>query len=320
MHMLNCPVCKTSGTERSGRGEYTCLRCGQFTLSGTLKSTIVGELDKGTHRRALMSHKIRRMTREGKPVKISRDTLDSLTQEVMPTPLEQADDLILWLGDHQRSYDYSKKSELYFLGAWVGAALGPKNPHAGINYLIKHLKDTNVLTRMETRDKDPNVCFLELTMDGWRRHAELKKRVESRTAFMAMKFGDLELKRVVTECFRPAVERTGFELRVLTDQQPAGLIDNHLRAALLGSRIVIADLSHANHGAYWEAGFAEGLRRPVFYTCKKSVWEDEKTHFDTNHMYTIIWDENDLKKAQKDLTDTIRATLREEAQQDDQED
>jgi hypothetical protein len=42
-------------------------------------------------------------------------------------------------------------------------------------------------------------------------------------------------RRVVAECFRPAAVRTGFELRLLTDEQPAGLIDNQLRAAILAA-------------------------------------------------------------------------------------
>jgi len=42
-----------------------------------------------------------------------------------------------------------------------------------------------------------------------------------------------------------------------------------------------------------------------------------KTHFDTNHLLTIIWDGSDLEKAGKDLTATIRATLRAEARQTD---
>ena len=105
-------------------------------------------------------------------------------------------------------------------------------------------------------------------MLGWQRYAELKKhRIDSRIAFMAMKFDEPVLSAVVKDCFKPAVAQAGFELRLLTDQQKAGLIDNHLRAALLASRFTIADLSHGSHGAYWEAGFSEGLGRPVFYTC-----------------------------------------------------
>ena len=69
---------------------------------------------------------------------------------------------------------------------------------------------------------------------------------------MAMKFGDAELNRVVSECFGPAVARTGFTLRRLTDEQPAGLIDNQLRAAILGARFLISDLTHGNQGAYWD--------------------------------------------------------------------
>jgi hypothetical protein len=263
-----------------------------------------------------MSHKIRRMTRSERPPEISSYTVDSFwTDEVMPTPAEQADDLVLWVGDHQLSPDQPQSAGLYFLGAWVGTSLFDKNdPHAGIRWVLEHLAGEKFLTVW----LEELTVGLQLTMGGWHRYAELKeRRIDSRTAFMAMKFGDPTLDAVVKDCFKPAVARTGFELRVLTDQPKAGLIDNHLRAALLASRFTIADLSHGSHGAYWEAGFAEGLNRPVFYTCKASVWEEQKSHFDTNHLHTIIWDENNLKDAEDKLTDTIRATLRDEAEQND---
>jgi hypothetical protein len=202
------------------------------------------------------------------------------------------------------------------LGRGWGTSLLDGNPHTGIRWLLTHLADEKLLN--SSGIVQSNTADLQLTMLGWRRYAELKKRrVESRTAFTAMKFGDPTLDGVVKDCFKPAVARTGFELRLLTDQPKAGLIDNHMRAALLASRFTIADLSHGSHGAYWEAGFAEGLDRPVFYTCKASVWEQQKSHFDTNHMHTILWDEKNLKKAEDELTDTIRATLREEAKQND---
>jgi hypothetical protein len=109
------------------------------------------------------------------------------------------------------------------------------------------------------------------------------------------------------------VGRADFELRILTDRQPAGLIDDQLRVALRASRFVIADLTHGNNGAYWEAGFAEGLGRPVIYTCRKAEWDVRKTHFDTNHLVTIIWEPNQLEDAGTRLTATIRATLPGEA-------
>ena len=42
---------------------------------------------------------------------------------------------------------------------------------------------------------------------------------------MAMQFNDPGLDSVVEKAFRPAVKRAGFELRLITDCQPAGLID-----------------------------------------------------------------------------------------------
>ena len=145
-----------------------------------------------------------------------------------------------------------------------------------------------------------------LTMDGWERFEALRKaRIDSRIAFMAMKFNVTELDRAVDECFRPAVRRTGFELRVLTDQQRAGLIDDQMRAELLSARFVISDLTHGSYGAYWEAGFGEGRGIPVIYTCEKSRWKKSKTHFDTNHMHTIQREANNLKSAEDQLVASV---------------
>jgi hypothetical protein len=112
---------------------------------------------------------------------------------------------------------------------------------------------------------------------------------------------------------RVAVARTGFELRVLTDLQGAGLIDDQMRVAPRTARFIIADLTHRNNGAYWEAGFGEGLGKPVIYTCRKDEWDLRQSHFDTNHLVTVIWTPDDLADAANRLANTIRATLPAEA-------
>ncbi len=85
----------------------------------------------------------------------------------------------------------------------------------------------------------------------------------------------------------------------------------------MSAQFVISDLTHGSHGAYWEAGFGEDRGIPVIYTCEKAAWEERKTHFDTNHMVTIIWDSAEFKNAENNLAATIRATLRAEAKQTD---
>jgi len=189
-------------------------------------------------------------------------------------------------------------------------------------WLLKQEELGKLLDCTETTD---GRILLQLKMAGWERYRTIKQgQVESRTAFITMKFGDEQLNRVFNDYFKLAVAHAGFELRLLTDGQPAGLIDDQLRVRLRMSRFVIADLSHHNNGAYWEAGFAEGLGRPVIYTCRKDVWDarddqgKSKVHFDTSHLVTIVWDPDNLPDAAKRLTATIRATLPAEAKMSDQ--
>jgi nucleoside 2-deoxyribosyltransferase len=112
-----------------------------------------------------------------------------------------------------------------------------------------------------------------------------------------------------------AVAAVGFDLKRVDENQPAGLIDDHLRVKIRQSRFLIADLTHQNRGAYWEAGYAEGLGKPVIYMCRKDVFEDKAlgTHFDTNHHLTVVWDPSNIPDFIKRLKDTIRATLPAEA-------
>jgi hypothetical protein len=153
---------------------------------------------------------------------------------------------------------------------------------------------------------------LNLTIGGWLRFEELKRGASTaRTAFMAMQFGNVELDALYRNHLISAVAATGFDLNRVDEEQPAGLIDDHLRVKIRQSRFMIADLTHQNRGAYWEAGFAEGLAKPVIYMCRKDVFEDKTvgTHFDTNHHLTVVWDPANIPDFVKRLKDTIRATL-----------
>lgn len=163
-----------------------------------------------------------------------------------------------------------------------------------------------------------------LTAKGWERYRQLlRDGVRSQHAFMAMQFNDPELDDVFVNHLKPTVALTGFELRRNDDpsQQQAGLIDNHMRVQIRASRFLVCDLSHGNRGAYWEAGFAEGLGRPVIFICRKDVFDnashEHHPHFDTKHHATIVWDPMDLAPAMRQLKDMIRATLPSETTSED---
>lgn len=201
-------------------------------------------------------------------------------------------------------------------GTRLSARLGCEDAGAA-NWVIRQAHTLGYLTTAE------NGIDKQLTIQGWQRHSDLMKSGQgSRHAFMAMAYSDQTLWSLLSDHLRPAVAQTGFELRTLAgDHQTAGSIDNRMRVEIRTSRFMVCDLTHGNNGAYWEAGFAEGLGRPVFYICREDVLSDpvhsNRPHFDINHQLIVKWRPDNPAKGMQELKDVIRATLPAEAKMTD---
>ena len=153
--------------------------------------------------------------------------------------------------------------------------------------------------------------YVTLSLRGWEQY-EMEKRgqFEGNYGFIAMQFGDTVLDNFVRSVVKPAVESaTGCNLVDIRDVARAGIIDNVMRVQIRDAKFVIADLTHDNHGAYWEAGYAEGLGKPVIYICEKKKFDTQKTHFDTNHCTTVLWSKDDDEGFRRELTATLRRSL-----------
>ena len=150
-----------------------------------------------------------------------------------------------------------------------------------------------------------------ITASGWARIEELKRaHLSSRYAFFARKFKNDELDTLYKDCLRRAVAETGYDLLPVT--QRAGHINWIIEDEIRRCRFLIADLSDDNAGAYWEAGFAEGLGKDVIYICREKEKDgktDKKTHFDTDHRQTVRWDLGNLGQTATRLKAVIRNTL-----------
>ena len=99
-------------------------------------------------------------------------------------------------------------------------------------------------------------------------------------------------------------------MNTVRDVAQAGLIDEIIRDYIRRSKFVLADLTHGNNGAYWEAGFAEGCGVPVIYICEERVFDKESTHFDTNHLTTVMWSIDQLDKFEGELIAAVSNTLK----------
>ncbi len=317
--MTACPVCLTEGAERRAGDtvEVRCPNCGRHRFTASAAATLAAQ-DLAAGDRARLAHAVVKLP-DGSRIG-SRLLHDLLDAAPLPPAAEQIDNLLLHLAVTQRP---GERRHLLArdLVAVVGAVTVDET-----RWVMDEALAAGWLRAPDRITTSPEGWLLEdatLSATGWQRHAELMRQgAKSRHAFMAMKFGDAGLDALVRDHLRPAVAATGFELRAANDrQQTAGSIDNRMRVEIRTSRFVLCDLTHGNRGAYWEAGFAEGLGRPVFYLCRQDVLQspdaEARPHFDTAHQLIIGWDPAAPSRAMQALKDAIRATLPAEARMED---
>lgn len=304
-----CPVTNTQlmKSDMPDMGwRYDCPICGKFDVTGSALPGLLQIASESEDDAAILSHHIRRNSDSGIITEFHSNTARGILEHAsLPTVSEQADSLILWLGGTLKFP--SKRTTIIpdNYPAVIGALDGQ-----GVMFILHHLNKGNLIELKVTRDGQR----VQLTYDGWLRYSELLKgRSSSTKAFMAMPYEVDELDMVLDKCFRPAVKKTGFRLVRLDEEPKAGLIDDRMRVEIRAARFLIAELTGGNNGAYWEAGYAEGLGKPVIYTCSDEV---EKPHFDTNHHLTVFWNKNELDTAAEKLKATIRFTIPEARQKD----
>ena len=273
--------------------------CAQESLRDVLKDSID---------RAILSHAIwKAQTDKRKFAEFSMTRIEKiLTEKRLPSLAEQQNNTIEWIGDQLRDPAgcVSPQPSLCHLPAKVGAS-----DETAVRELLSEMMsmpEPKILRNCLIRGDSLQAGLL---LGGWERYEEIKHgRIDSRKAFMAMKF-DSDVERDVFPCFGKAVEAAGFELISARTKPEPGLIDVQMRGMIRRAKFVVADLTDDNQGAYWESGFAEGLDKKVIYTCEKSVFDNKGTHFDTNHLFTILWEIGNLTKAAKDVTEAVRSAF-----------
>ncbi len=321
-----CTICnqqKETKEEVDDGYIVSCSRCGKYKISQTsyvaLKSRIKEAESEYPHIRYFLSHWLRnQFIRSNTPSEIGTENINSIISKYsLPDLDEQCVNLMLFLGENIFPYsDFIRKP----LETWE-AIIGTAHEN-DLLFLQRYLYDQGFL-RISGHDEDKLNATkaadkIGLTFKGWDRYNELRTTDEdSNYAFMAMEYKDAELNEICEKYFKSAVAETGFELRLLRDYPKAGIIDNHLRISIRRCKFLLADLTHDNNGAYWEAGYAEGLGKAVIYLCEKEKFEKEKTHFDTNHCTTIPWDKNNMADFKENLKATIRSTFPLEARMQD---
>jgi hypothetical protein len=225
----------------------------------------------------------------------------------LPTPAAQATNIIRYVGERVSEHMVPLQEIPLSFHASIGA-----QTRDFAMLVARELITKGLMTGIEASTYDaPNDVFnLNLTLAGWEIfESERRGQTAGSYGFIALKFGDPILDPFLQTTIKPAVKSIGFDLLDLRDTARAGVIDNLLRAQIRDAAFILVDLTHDNPGAYWEAGYAEGLGKPVLYLCEKGKFEASKTHFDTNHCTTVIWSADEAGSFTQELVATLRRSL-----------
>ncbi len=307
-----CTVCGADANivfSNYGVGEVVnCSRCGDYRVSHIVANN-VGLPFQEQKKTALVSHLIRGLQKGSARAELTGEFFKSLAQRNLPSPSEVIDNLLLWFGDNTRE-EPGTLFKIEYGDVGLQATIGVVSA-AEIDWILDNLIAQGMVNA-PSGSRGSDGIHGNLTLAGWTAWERLTRgRKASNFAFFARRFENEELDRVYEECLRPSALKTGYELRIVT--QKAGSIDAVMEDEIRRCRFLIADLTDHNAGAYWEAGLAEGLGKPVIYICKNGI----KTHFDTNHRQTVFWDLGALDQTEIQLKAVIRNTLLGDAKQED---
>ncbi len=312
--METCPICKneegnscqTMPYDGTDGKTFQCDVCGTFTVSGELLASQLHSKNPTLTKiqRASLSHFIRANQKpDNYPLLMSDWFRKFILQVKLPNPAIQAENIIRFVGDHL----LNSGSKIENLPIDFHAIIGAPSREFAVELALE-LQKRDLITCIDGNDDLMNVG---LTLSGWERYeAERKGKYSGKYGFIAMKFDDPVFDPFVDEMLKPLIkEKIDYELVDLRNVAQAGIIDNIMRAQIRDAAFVLVDLTHDNHGAYWEAGYAEGLGKPVIYICEEQKFGEAKTHFDTNHCTTVCWSLEDTASFGSEIIATIRRSL-----------
>jgi nucleoside 2-deoxyribosyltransferase len=313
-----CPVCQNEhggGCTAQPHGDatwYACDVCGQFIVTRTLEAMWNAAPDARLPlvRRAALSRILRSSWEEHhKPFYMASHWFEGVETSLrLTTPPEIATNILRFVGDYEARTGAGVDAFPVGFYALVGA-ISPARANAICLEMVERglLKVADVKRAREVSE----FKRCALTFEGWERYeAERKGRFAGMYGFAALKFGDAILDPFMRDHVKPAIkEQLSYDLIDMRDAAKAGIIDNLMREKIRDAAFVLVDLTHENSGAYWEAGYAEGLGKPVLYICERAKFEAAQTHFDTNHLTTVLWEADNPSEFVGQLIATLRRSL-----------
>lgn len=281
-----------------------CKVCGDFKISETATEYMYN-LEQDSTPRHIISGIVRNRYESGDDLMLTPPEIGKLLDSTsLPSedPFEKIDLLLKYL--YKKT---NKSSDTIKLETSEDYPILYLEQFHDFLWYIKKAKELELIEEKYDEDgiSSPFLIKCQLSLNGWRRIAELKKtEIKSNQTFVAMWF-DPSLDKFWEEGFKPALKETGFNpIRIDLVEHNEKICDRII-AEIRRSGLLVADFTGQRPGVYFEAGFAMGLGIPVIRTCRDT--DIDLLHFDTRQYNHIVW--SDAKDLKEKLINRIEATM-----------
>jgi hypothetical protein len=295
---VNCWICGQGNINRTRQNDLErldCPRCGPYGISGSLYASAVPMPAGERHR---LSFWCRQRQLDGRsPPELATESISAIIAGLPNPPASERTDILLL----SLSKVYSKPGEEIPFDSGTNYSLACAHDAAEANFHFSALQQNGCLQLFRPSNVTPRI-----SSKGWERIEQLRAApIISKTAFVAMKFNP-EMLALWSSAFAPAIRRAGFDPQLASDPPHNQPIDARTIAGLKGSRFVVADVTWANPGVYFEAGYALGHGRPIIWTRRQDRMTEDM-HFDTRQFSHILW--KDAAHLEGELYYRIVATI-----------
>lgn len=278
---MDCPICGTDDAREFAQptGDWLdidCARCGRFRIAGTAASVLP---QRPAHDRMMVSAYVRHegLAQRSLPV-VSTRTIDLAIDRAGTLTVQEKQDALLQGISLQSRHPGSTVPVIGEIDHVLAWAETPRE----FDFHFKTLSDLGLI---ESPSLDRTVI---VTSEGWRRVAELSvaSPSDSPDAFVAMSF-DPSLDAAWTQGLLPGIVGAGYRALRVDTEPHVDRIDDRIMSMIRASRFVVVDVTLQNRGAYFEAGFALGLGRPVVWSVRAD--DLKHVHFDTRQFNHVVW-------------------------------
>lgn len=168
-----------------------------------------------------------------------------------------------------------------------------------IKAILSYLKEQDYIDNDSLNPA--NKAKFELKHNLWLKAEQLQLiNKNNKNVFIAMSFDDTDDLKSIRSAIERAISDAKFDSKIMDKIIHNEQIVPYMLKLIRDSRFMIMETTHPNMGAYFEAGYAEGLGKQVIVCCRKTEFDNQinntdqqkekSIHFDIAQKQLLIWD------------------------------